>query len=170
MILVQAFMRASRQPHPPKESYWASNVVFGVGSGTQSLISGVLRGVGGILYEPYLGAKANGLRGGFAGIFKGIGGLVGRPIKGGFDFIAQPIAGVFNTPSFIYKKLTIKKDPTSMKVTNFKIFGIDCNPYEDQSQMLFGLDEEQFGLVEDGEMEFYQQPSKDNRTVTFAQQ
>ena len=81
-------MRASRLPHPPKQSYWASNVVLGVGSGTQSLISGVFRGVGGVIYEPYLGIKSNGLRGGFLGIFRGIGGLVSRPIKGGFDFIA----------------------------------------------------------------------------------
>mmetsp|Transcript_12399 Transcript_12399/g.20831 ORF Transcript_12399/g.20831 Transcript_12399/m.20831 type:complete len:82 (+) Transcript_12399:1-246(+) len=33
-ILVQAFMRASRLPFPPKESYWASNIVFGFGMGT----------------------------------------------------------------------------------------------------------------------------------------
>ena len=142
MILVQAFMRASRLPFPPKESYWASNVVFGVGTGTHSLLQGVFRGVGGIVYEPYLGAKTNGLRGGCWGVFKGLGGLVGRPIKGGFDFIAQPIAGVLNTPSFIYKRLTIKKDPTSMKVTNFKIFGLENNGNEDHSRMLFNLEDE----------------------------
>jgi hypothetical protein len=122
-------MRASRLAHPPKQSYWASNVVVGVGQGTHSLFSGVFRGVGGILYEPYLGIKSDGLRGGFIGIFKGIGGLVGRPIRGGFDFITQPVVGFLNTPSFIYKKLTLKSDPSSVKVTNFKIFGME----EDQS-------------------------------------
>lgn len=34
LILIQAFMRASRLPFPPKDSYWASNVVLGVGMGT----------------------------------------------------------------------------------------------------------------------------------------
>jgi hypothetical protein len=81
-------MRASRLSHPPKKSYFASNVLQGVGVGTGSLLMGVFRGVGGIFYDPYLGAKTNGFRGGCIGMFKGIGGLVGRPIKGGFDFIA----------------------------------------------------------------------------------
>lgn len=135
-------MRASRLPHQPKQSYWASNVVFGVGSGTHSLITGVFRGVGGVLYEPYIGIKSNGLRGGFVGIFKGIGGLGWRPIKGGFDFIAQPVAGILNTPGYIYRSMTKKRDATSVKVTNFKIFGFE----EDQSKVLFGMDDEQFAL------------------------
>jgi hypothetical protein len=37
---------------------------------------------------------------------KGVGGLFAYPVKGTFDFIAQPIAGIFNTPNFIYKKFT----------------------------------------------------------------
>ena len=53
-ILIQAFMRASRLPFPDS-GYWASNVVSGVGLGTQSLISGVARGIGGVVYEPYSG-------------------------------------------------------------------------------------------------------------------
>ena len=77
------------------------------------------------MYDPYIGSKTNGFKGACLGIFKGIGGLVGRPIKGGFDFIAQPLVGVINTPSFIYKKLTVKKDPTSVKNINFKIFGLE---------------------------------------------
>lgn len=58
-------------------------------------------------------------------MFRGLGGLVGRPIKGTFDFFAQPIVGVVNTPSYIYRRLTTKMDPTSVKITNFKIFGVD---------------------------------------------
>ena len=50
-------MRASRLPFPHMESYWASNVVYGVGCGTQSLFRGIAHGVGGVLYEPYIGAK-----------------------------------------------------------------------------------------------------------------
>ena len=102
-LLVMAFMRSSRMAFPPKESYWAPNLVRGVGRGTGSLFYGIFRGLGGVVYEPYIGAKERGFRGMSIGIFKGIGGLVGRPVKGGFDFLAQPIAGALNTPNFIYK-------------------------------------------------------------------
>ena len=117
-------MRASRLAHPIV-SYWASNVVSGVGLGTQSIVYNVALGVGGVLWEPYNGIRQRGIYGGCVGIVRGIGGLVRRPLKGGFEFFAQPVAGLCNTPGFIYKKLTHKKDPTSMKITNFKIFGID---------------------------------------------
>ena len=89
--------------YPPKESYWAPNLVRGVGRGTGSLVYGVCRGVGGVVYEPYIGAKQRGFRGMSLGFFKGLGGLIGRPIKGGFDFLAQPIAGALNTPNYLYK-------------------------------------------------------------------
>jgi hypothetical protein len=87
LILIQAFMKASRLPYP-KESYWASNIVYGIGCGTSSLLYGVIRGVGGVVYDPYIGCKQRGLKGGGIGVVKGLGGLVGRPIKGCFDFVA----------------------------------------------------------------------------------
>jgi hypothetical protein len=105
-ILIQAFMRASRLPFP-ESSYWASNLVTGVGLGTQSLLDGVARGLGGAVYEPYSGWTKQGFVGGLAGFGRGLGCLVYRPIKGGFDFIAQPIAGALNTPNFIYKQFAI---------------------------------------------------------------
>jgi hypothetical protein len=104
-------MRASRLPHPIY-SYWASNVVVGVGRGTHSMLYGFLRGVGGVVYDPYIGCKEGGLVGGGIGVFKGLGGLAGRPIKGCFDFIAQPIVGLFWTPHYLYKRIVTKKDPT----------------------------------------------------------
>ena len=97
----------------------------GVGLGTQSLISGVARGIGGAVYEPYVGLKKSGLYGGLTGIGRGLSYLIYRPIKGGFDFIAQPIAGALNTPNFIYTKFAIQNDPTSFCTTNFKIFGMN---------------------------------------------
>jgi len=87
-LLIQAFMRASRLPFPPRDSYWAGNVIYGAGRGTHSLVKGVLTGVGGVVYEPYKGARARGMRGGVIGVFKGLGGLIHRPLKGGFDFVA----------------------------------------------------------------------------------
>ena len=86
---------------------------------------GVVRGVGGVVMDPYQGAIQDGFKGGCIGVFKGLGGLIGRPLKGTFDIIAQPLVGVVNTPSYIYKRLTSKLDPSSVKITNFKIFGID---------------------------------------------
>jgi len=51
--------------------------------------------------------------------------------------------GVINTPTYIYKKITVKKDPSNVKVTNFKIFGVDekgttrvHNPVSEDSTML----------------------------------
>ena len=121
-------MRASRLSFPPEQSYWASNVVYGVGCGTQSLVTGVATGLGGVFYEPYKGAKKHGFKGGFVGVGKGLGGLIGRPVKGVFDFLAQPIVGLRNTPNFLYKKMTYKHDTTSIKGDmNFKLFGIDSS-------------------------------------------
>ena len=87
-LLVQAFMRASRVQHAPKESYWASNVIYGFGLGTKSLAEGVALGSGGVVYEPYRNVSDHGIGGLPGGVAKGIGGLVGRPVKGAFDFVA----------------------------------------------------------------------------------
>ena len=75
-------------PFPPKDSYWAPNVIHGVGRGAHSMVKGVLTGVGGVVYEPYKGARSKGMKGGFIGVFKGLGGLIHRPLKGGFDLFA----------------------------------------------------------------------------------
>ena len=81
-------MRASRMQHAPKSSYWASNIIYGVGMGTKSLAEGICLGIGGVVYEPYKGTRDHGIRGLPVGVAKGIGGLVGKPVKGTFDFIA----------------------------------------------------------------------------------
>jgi hypothetical protein len=57
----------------------------------------------------------------------------------------------------------LRRDSTSVKVTNFKIFGFE----EDQSKMLFGMEDEESGFVQDEEMQFYKS-AQTNRTVTFA--
>lgn len=105
-LLLQAFMRASRVPFPELESYWAGDVVTGVGKGSYSLLVGLGRGVTGLVYEPYVGAQERGILGMSLGIFKGIGGFIIRPLVGGFEFITQPLIGIINTPKCIYNKLT----------------------------------------------------------------
>jgi hypothetical protein len=52
------------------------------------LLKNAARGVSGILYEPYIGAKTKGIKGGGIGVFKGIGGFVYKPLRGCFDFVA----------------------------------------------------------------------------------
>lgn len=118
-------MRASRTPFPPLESYWAGDVVTGVGKGTSSLFYEIGQGIGGLVVEPYRGAQQNGFLGLSWGIFKGIGGLIIRPIKGGFDFITQPLIGIIYTPHCIYRKLTTPYDTDTIKEINFKLFGMD---------------------------------------------
>ena len=130
MLLVEAFMAASRLPYPPREAYFASNVVNCAGKGCYSLGYGIARGVAGIVYDPYIGGKTGGVKGGLKGVAKGFGGLVARPVKGGFDFIAQPIAGAIKTPKYLYKKIKKKKDKTRAEETNFKMFGIEENSKE----------------------------------------
>ena len=124
-MLVQAFMRASRTPFPEEDSYWAGDVVTGVGKGTTSLLVGLGQGVGGLVIEPYRGAQESGIIGMSIGLFRGIGGLFFRPLRGGFDFITQPIVGILNTPQCIYRKLTQEVEVYPIKEVNFKIFGIE---------------------------------------------
>lgn len=76
------------------------------------------------MYEPYIGAKQNGIKGGGIGVFKGLGGFVYRPLRGCFEFIAHPVVGMIRSPFYIYKRIKVKKDPTDVKQTNFKIFGL----------------------------------------------
>ena len=126
-------MKSSRLPFPPIESYWASNVADGAKKGTSSLTWSIIRGVGGVVYDPYIGYKQGGVRSGGIGFVKGVGGLVARPIKGCFDFVAQPMAGLAFTPGYIYKKITTKKDPSTAKETNFKMFGIEEDQFNQTS-------------------------------------
>lgn len=86
-VLIQAFMRASRTPFPPLDSYWAGDIVTGFGRGTTALIYGFGHGLGGLILEPYRGALENGFVGMSIGIFKGLGGFLLKPLRGSFDFI-----------------------------------------------------------------------------------
>lgn len=132
--LVQAFMRASRVQHAPKESYWASNIVSGVGMGTKSLAEGFCLGIGGVLCDPYNETVEHGISGLPRGVAKGVSGLVAKPIRGTFDFVAQPIAGALNTPGYVYKKLS-GADEVTQRELNFRLFGLDAETeFEQQGE------------------------------------
>jgi hypothetical protein len=102
LVLMLAFMKVSRlQLHSDKKQ-WANNVVVGLGRGTHSLLTNAAKGVSGVIYEPYIGVKKRGFKGGSMGFVKGIGGLFWLPVKGCFDFVAQPVCGFINTPTYLY--------------------------------------------------------------------
>ena len=127
---------------------WASNVVSGVGYGTKQVFSEVGKGISGVVMDPYRGAKSKGIKGGTIGIGKGIAGLLGRPIKGGFFLMAQPIVGVVNTPMYIRKKLKKPKNRGQQsQKPNFKTLGIE----EDSCSSICPDQANNEGLFEDDE-------------------
>lgn len=75
-------------PKDNEKKKWASNFVSGLGKGTQMALYNISLGVSGIVVEPYKGAKKNGIKGGTIGMGKGLLGLIGKPLKGGFYFLA----------------------------------------------------------------------------------
>lgn len=64
------------------------------------------------------------------GIFRGIGGFILRPLRGGIEFITQPLVGIIYTPHCIYRKLTEPRAKDAFKEINFKIFGIEQYQFE----------------------------------------
>lgn len=56
-LLIQAFIQASKTAHAPPDSYWASNIVFGIGMGVCSFAEGWVTGVGGVIYQPIIETK-----------------------------------------------------------------------------------------------------------------
>lgn len=112
-------MKVSRLPIGEAQGYWAGNVVQGVGKGTHSLLQNTMIGVKGVVYEPYIGAKKKGIIGGGIGFFKGLSGLIYRPLRGCFDFVSQPVAGIINTPNYIYSRIKHKNGKSSRHRINF---------------------------------------------------
>lgn len=110
-------MKVSRLQIRDNEGYWAGNVVEGLGRGTQSLLYNTIKGFSGVLYEPYIGAKMRGIKGGSIGFFKGLTGLIFKPIRGCFDFVTQPVAGFLNTPNYIYTRMRVRNAKPRHRIT-----------------------------------------------------
>mmetsp|Transcript_6482 Transcript_6482/g.3671 ORF Transcript_6482/g.3671 Transcript_6482/m.3671 type:complete len:136 (+) Transcript_6482:255-662(+) len=102
--------KTERRPRK-QDRFVPSNVATGLGMGTISLVSGVVKGVSGVFTEPYKGAKKYGIRGGIKGFGKGIVGLVCKPVAGTLDLLTFTARGMTNMPKTIYTKIkkTIKK-------------------------------------------------------------
>jgi hypothetical protein len=119
--LIEAFRRASCLPYPKdgEKKKWASNFISGLGKGTSMALYNISLGVSGVVTEPYKGAKKSGFKGGTVGMGKGLIGLIGKPIKGVYYFMAQPLVGLGKTPGYIKKKLKRKKFEVRENDTNF---------------------------------------------------
>jgi len=73
---------------------WAKNFKNGCKFGSHFAANEVRRAFTGIILEPKNGFKNKGMKGGAIGFGKGLAGFFGRPLRGGFNFIAQPIVGL----------------------------------------------------------------------------
>ena len=118
-------MRVSQLPYPSSKQrlLMATNLLSGFKTGTYKILLGLSKGVSGVVTEPYYGAKKKGFKGGSIGLGKGLGGLIYRPIRGGLEFVAYPLAGAVNTPAYLRRRIKQKKKEDD---ANFnKIFGYD---------------------------------------------
>ena len=67
------------------------NLISGVVYGSWSLLKGIGSGIGGVVYEPYKGAKERGVKGATIGVGKGIIGLVSKPVGGTFGLVQYTV-------------------------------------------------------------------------------
>ena len=86
-----------------KKRFVPGNIASGILMGTGKMLIGIAQGIGGLVYEPFKGAKENGLRGATKGFGKGILGLVCKPVAGTIDLVTLTVRGVNNMPSSMYK-------------------------------------------------------------------
>ena len=89
------------------------NLASGVGYGGMAFAKGLFRGITGIVYEPYKGAKKSGVKGFGVGMGKGLVGVVAKPVGGTVGLVGCTVQGAVSTPSTIKKAVTKKKDGTT---------------------------------------------------------
>jgi hypothetical protein len=95
--------RVFKVPVKENKRFIPGNVASGLLMGTGKMLIGVVKGIGGLVYEPIKGAKESGFKGATKGIGKGILGLVCKPVAGTIEFVTLTVRGVNNTPSAFYK-------------------------------------------------------------------
>ena len=89
------------------------NLASGIGYGGMAFATGLFRGLTGIVYEPYKGARKKGVKGFGVGIGKGLVGVVAKPVGGTVGLVGCTVQGAVSTPSTIKKAVTKKKDGTT---------------------------------------------------------
>ncbi|KUJ15268.1 putative vacuolar protein sorting-associated protein 13 [Mollisia scopiformis] len=83
--------RMTRSRNRPKHA------LYGVTAGTNSLVSSVASGIGGLARKPLEGAEQEGVAGFFKGVGKGALGFVTKPAIGVFDLASNVSEGIRNT-------------------------------------------------------------------------
>jgi hypothetical protein len=107
------------------------NFASGIFMGTGKMLIGIVKGIGGLIYEPIKGAKTGGFKGATKGFGKGILGLVCKPVAGTIEFVTYTVRGVSNTPSSVYRmaaNIYKKRQLRKQKQLNFNGL-IDNAPY-----------------------------------------
>ena len=89
------------------------NIASGIGYGGMAFAKGLFKGLTGIVYEPYKGAKKKGVKGFGVGMGKGLVGVVAQPVGGTVGLVGCTVQGAVSTPYTIKKAVTKKKDPTT---------------------------------------------------------
>jgi vacuolar protein sorting-associated protein 13A/C len=75
------------------------NALFGLGYGLKEFGEGLVKGIGGIVYQPIKGAQEDGAAGFFKGIGQGLIGVVVKPTVGALDMVQRTTEGIKNTTS-----------------------------------------------------------------------
>ena len=81
-------------------------MIEGVGYGLKSTFTGIASGITGVVTNPIMGAKRDGMRGLIKGTYKGFSGLVVKPISGALDFFSKTSEGIKNTAGPKEQKVT----------------------------------------------------------------
>jgi len=76
-----------------KSRHVGEGIVFGL----RDLVKGISQGLIGIIEQPYIGAKEEGVEGALKGVAKGFTGIVAKPVVGVIDLITRTSEGIKNT-------------------------------------------------------------------------
>ena len=104
----------SMKDHEPT---WVGDGVF---MGVGRVLEGVARGVSGIFVDPYLEARAGGVKGFFKGVGKGILGVVTKPVGGAMDGVSTITKGVANTGTLLRVRENSKRSTRSSRAATVR--------------------------------------------------
>eukprot|EP00466_Bigelowiella_natans_P010647 jgi/Bigna1/73670/fgenesh1_pg.25_\ len=94
----------ARQRAMGLENEKPSHALSGISAGVKALGRGVVGGVSGVVVDPVIGARRDGVGGFLGGIGKGMLGLVFKPATGAMDALTQVTEGVRNTTLLLEHK------------------------------------------------------------------
>ena len=105
---VPEYMTGSQVSESSKHHKNPKNIVSGLGYGGYAFVKGIASGIGGLVYQPYKGAKEKGAKGAAVGVGKGLIGLVAKPVAGTVGLVGCTVQGAVSTPGTMKRALTKK--------------------------------------------------------------